>query len=160
MKEVHYVITDVTDNTDYEGFGCDTCGNGMELVGTETLVYEIRDTPTGETLYEQTFVNADLEYGTDAARESAELACPAGKIKNLGRVTAPELSLRLKGQKFDLDDVLNRHGWLIRCWLIISWLSWRPRRYKRFWMTRTVGVKPPRVTSYLIAFTCRRIQKN
>ena len=110
MKEVHYVITDVTDNTDYEGSGCDTCGNGMELVGTETLVYEIRDTPTGETLYEQTFVNADLEYGTDAARESAELACPAGKIKNLGLVTAPELSLRLKGQKFDLDDVLNRHG--------------------------------------------------
>lgn len=110
MKEVHYVITDVTDNTDYEGSGCDTCGNGMELVGTETLVYEIRDTPTSETLYEQTFVNADLEYGTDAARESAELACPAGKIKNLGLVTAPELSLRLKGQKFDLDDVLNRHG--------------------------------------------------
>lgn len=110
MKEVHYVITDVTDNTDYEGSGCDTCGNGMELVGTETLVYEIRDTPTGETLYEQTFVNADLEYGTDAARESAELACPAGKIKNLGLVTAPELSLRLKGQKFDLDGVLNRHG--------------------------------------------------
>lgn len=110
MKEVHYVITDVTDNTDYEGSGCDTCGHGMELVGTETLVYEIRDTPTGETLYEQTFVNADLEYGTDAARESAELACPAGKIKELGRVTAPELSLRLKGQKFDLEDVLNRHG--------------------------------------------------
>ena len=55
-------------------------------------------------------MNADLEYGTDAARESAELACPAGKIKNLGRVTAPELSLRLKGQKFDLEDVLNRHG--------------------------------------------------
>lgn len=110
MKEVHYVITNVIDDTDYEGFGCDTCGNGMELVGTETLVYEIRDTPTGETLYEQTFVNADLEYGTDAARESAELACPAGKIKNLGRVTVPELSLRLKGQKFDLEDVLNRHG--------------------------------------------------
>ena len=109
MMEVHYVITDVTDNTDYEGFGCDTCGNGMELVGTETLVYEIRDTPTGETLYEQTFVNADLEYGTDAARESAELACPAGKIKNLGRVTAPELSLRLKGKQFNLEDVLNHH---------------------------------------------------
>lgn len=110
MIEAHYVITDVIDDTDYEGFGCDTCGNGMELVGTETLVYEIRDTPTGETLYEQTFVNADLEYGTNAARKSAELACPAGKIKNLGRVTAPELSLRLKGQKFDLEDVLNRHG--------------------------------------------------
>lgn len=110
MKEAHYVITDVIDDTDYEGFGCDTCGNGMELVGTETLVYEIRDTPTGETLYEQTLVNADLEYGTDAAKESADLACPVGRIQDLGRVTAPELSLRLKGQKLNLEDVLNRHG--------------------------------------------------
>jgi hypothetical protein len=110
MIEAHYVITDVIDDTDYEGVGCGTCGNGMELVGTETLVYEIRDTPTGETLYEQTLVNADLEYGTDAAKESADYGCPVGKIKDLGRITAPELSLRLKGQKLNLEDVLNRHG--------------------------------------------------
>lgn len=109
MMEAYYVITDVVDNTDYDDNGCDTCGYGMELVGTETLVYEVRDTATGATLYEQTFVNADLKPGTDAALKSAEYGCVIGKIEDLGQVTAPELSLRLKGKQFNLEDVLNHH---------------------------------------------------